>query len=143
MTVQNVFDISIRLMDAQNESTGATDTVDTKEYQLRSCSLLNSLLDRVYPASDTYTVGLGGKRPVCPKVERMTDALALDERICAGVLPYGLAALLLSEEQPEQANFFQQTFLENLAEAKRGIPSADESVEDVYGGLEYGGFSRW
>ena len=30
-TVQNVFDIAIRLMDSQNETTGATDTSDTKE----------------------------------------------------------------------------------------------------------------
>lgn len=49
-TVQNVFDIAIRLMDSQNETTGATDTSDTKEYKVRTCSLLNSILDRVYPA---------------------------------------------------------------------------------------------
>ena len=45
-TVQNVFDIAIRLMDSQNETTGATDTSDTKEYKVRTCSLLNSILVR-------------------------------------------------------------------------------------------------
>ena len=29
-TVQDVFDIAVRLMDAQNESTGSTNTSDTK-----------------------------------------------------------------------------------------------------------------
>lgn len=53
-TVQDIFDISIRLIDAQNESTGSTKTADTKEYELRTPSLLNSILDRAYPASDTY-----------------------------------------------------------------------------------------
>lgn len=145
-TVQDVFDIAIRLMDAQNESTGSTDTADTKEYKLRTPSLLNSLLDRVYSGSDTYPASSGGKRPVCQKVSLMTDALDLDERICTGVLPYGLAGLLLSEENPNLGDFFWQTFLEQLEEAKRGMPTEIGAVEDVYGGfggIEYGRFSRW
>jgi len=145
-TVQDVFDIAIRLMDAQNESTGTTDTADTKEYRLRTPSLVNSLLDRVYPGSDTYATAEPGKRPICPKVAAMTDTLALDERICTGVLPYGLAGLLLSEENPTLANFFWETFLEQLAEAKGGIPAEIGDVEDCYGGfggIEYGRFSQW
>ena len=39
-TVQDVFGIAIRLIDAQNESTGSTKTSDTKEYELRTPSLL-------------------------------------------------------------------------------------------------------
>ena len=183
-TVQDVFDIAIRLMDAQNEGTGSTDTADTREYRLRTPSLLNSILDRAYPASDTWpgtnygvparaqrqrvawgeeeqgsgasSARQGGasgadfattKRPVCQKVAEMTDEIGLDGRICTGVLPYGLAALLLTEENPTLANFFWQTFLEQLAEARRGLPGAAEGVEDVYGSagdlLEYGRFSRW
>lgn len=147
-TVQDVFDIAIRLMDSQNETTGATDTSDTKEYQVRTCSLLNSLLDRVYPASDTYLSDATGLRPVCQKIAEFTDTLDLDERICTGVLPYGLAGLLLTEENPTLANFFWQTFLEQLAEAKSGLPSLIESVENVYGvgpwgGIEYGQFGSW
>lgn len=77
----------------------------------------------------------------------MTDEIGLDERICTGVLPYGLAALLLTEENPTLANFFWQTFLEQLEEAKRGTPSGESAVEDTYGFLGdclgYGQFSRW
>ena len=146
-TVQDVFDIAVRLMDAQNESTGSTSTADTKEYQLRTPSLLNSILDRAYPASDTYPASTNGKRPVCPKVEGMEDEIGLDEYLCTGVLPYGLAGLLLSEENPTLANFFWQTFLEQLEEEKRGLPAAEGSVEDCYGfltdNLEYGRFARW
>ena len=61
-TVQEVFDIAIRLMDAQNESTGSTDTADTKEYKLRTPSLLNSLLDGTYPASGKHPGGGGRTR---------------------------------------------------------------------------------
>lgn len=146
-TAQDVFDIAIRLMDAQNQSTGSTDTADTKEYRLRTPALLNSILDRAYPASDTYPGTAGGKRPVCGKVTSMADEIGLDERLCTGVLPYGLAALLLTEESPALANFFWQTFLEQLEEAKRSLSGSAGAIEDCYGllsdNLEYGRFSRW
>lgn len=146
-TVQTVFNIAIHLMDAQNESTGSTETADTKEYQLRTPSLLNSVLDRAYPASDNWPEATDRKRPICPKISAMTDEIDLDERICTGVLPYGLAGLLLTEENPVLANFFWQTFLEQLEEAKRGVPSGIDSIEDVYGflsdTLEFGRFAQW
>lgn len=146
-TAQDVFDIAIRLMDAQNESTGSTNTADTKEYRLRAPSLLNSILDRAYPASDTYPDAADGRRPVCPKVAELTDEFALDGRLCTGVLPYGLAGLLLTEENPTLADFFWQTFLEQLEAAKQGLPAAAAAIEDTYGlmrdMLEYGRFSRW
>lgn len=150
MTVQDVFDISIRLMDSQNESNGSTNTTDTREYAFRTPSLLNSILDQVYPASDTYVSAVNCIRPVLPSVSGMEDYLDLDDAICRNVLPYGLAALLLTEENPTLANFFWQTYLENLQRAKNSLPSEIESVEDVYGvsslytgGIEYGQFSRW
>ncbi len=143
-TVQDVFDIAVRLMDAQNESTGATDTADTKEYRLRTPSLLNSILDRVYPVSDTLPPAPPGRRPIAPKVQAMTDTLDLDERICTGVLPYGLAGLLLTEEDPRRADFFWQTFLEQVHFCGVSLPAAIESVVDVYGDtLEYGQFAHW
>ena len=149
-TVQEIFDQAIRMMDAQNESTGSTKTADTKEYELRTPSLLNSILDRAYPASDTYAAAQEaagpGKRPVCQKVSAMSDTVDMDERLCTGVLPYGLAGLLLTEENPTLADFFWQTFLEQLNAAMRSLPSEIGDIEDVYGGfggIEYGRFSRW
>jgi len=54
-TVQEIFDEAIHLIDAQNESTGSTDTSDTKEYKVRACKCLSSLLNEAYPCSDTYS----------------------------------------------------------------------------------------
>ena len=36
VSVQQVFDMAIHLMDEQSESTGATETVDTQEYKFRT-----------------------------------------------------------------------------------------------------------
>ena len=155
MTVHDVFDMAVHLMDAQNESTGATQTTDPHEYELRAPNILNTLLDQVYPYSDTYPyVPAGGPRPSLASVSNLEDYLDLDDYICRNVLPYGLAGLLLTEENPTQANFFWQTYLENLNTARSRLPSSGiESVEDVYGGgggsvlgwgsIEYGEFGRW
>lgn len=146
VTVQEIFDIAIHLMDSQNESTGSTETADTKEYKLRTVSLLNSILDRAFPYSDNYRDALeaaGGKRPICPKVSGMTDEVELDERVCTGALPYGLAGLLLLEEDPSRANFLWQTFLEQLELCRQGLPSGIGEVENLYGSIEYGEFGAW
>jgi len=144
-TVQAIFDKAIYLIDGQNESTGVTVTSDTKEYQVRTIGILNNLLDVVYPASDTFAIGEDGKRPALDDIEKFTDELDLDARILRDVLPNGLAAKLLAEENPALADYFQQCFEQSLAEARSKRPAAFESIDDClpYGGIEYGEFGRW
>jgi hypothetical protein len=146
-SVKEVFDIAIHLIDAQNESTGATETTDTKEYLLRTPNLLNSILNRAYPYSDTY-VPVAEKRPVHPKVSAPADLIEMDDYICLSVLPYGLAALLVNPEGDGAiASFLWQMFEEGLMMARNSLPAGIESVDNVYGGfgggIEYGEFSKW
>lgn len=142
-TVQAVFDKAMYLIDAQNENSGATVTSDTKEYQVRTIGILNTLLDEVYPASDTFRLGADGKRPALEDVASFTDELDLDARILREVLPNGLAARLLSEENQALANYFQQCYEESLASARYNRPAVFESIEDPYGGIECGEYGRW
>lgn len=143
-TVQAIFDKAIYLIDAQNESTGFTTSADTKEYRVRTIGILNNLLDVVYPASATYPDDDTG-RPALDDIYSFDDELDLDPRILRDVLPNGLAAHLLSEENPSLAEYFQQLFEEHLEAARAGVRATFESVDDAmpYGGIEYGRFSRW
>lgn len=141
-TAQAVFDKAMYLIDAQNESTGITVTSDTKEYQVRAVGILNSMLDVVYPASDTFRLGADGKRPYLPDIKSLKDELDLDARCLRDILPNGLAAKLLSEENPNLAKYFQQTYEQGIVEARFGTPAAFEEVEG-YGGIEYGQFGHW
>lgn len=145
-TVQGVFDKAIRLIDAQNESTGSTDTADTKEYKLRTLSILNNLIDDAYPASSNYAV-TDGERPALDDLTAFTDEIDMDAYVVRSVLPCGLAAKLLSEENPALADYFQQLYEQRLVKAKLGVPAAFENIggDDggAYGGIEYGEFSRW
>lgn len=146
-TVQAVFDKAMYLIDAQNESTGATLTSDTQEYKVRTVGILNNLLDEVYPASDTFAYTEAGRRPCLPDIVSFEDELDLDGAICRNVLPLGLAAKLLSEENPTLANYFQQRYEEMLERAMSRVPATFESIDGdeggPYGGIEYGEFGYW
>lgn len=145
LSVQGVFDKAMYLIDAQNESTGSTDNSDTTEYKVRTLGILNNLIDDAYPASDTFTIGEDGKRPALDDLTGFSDEIKMDPYIVRSVLPCGLAAKLLSEENPTLADFFWQLYEQRLAKARAGVPASFESIEDglPYGGIEYGEFARW
>lgn len=107
-----VFDRAIHLMDEQYEMTGETRTVDTKEYEYRTLSILNILRHELYPFSDTYTQGEGGKRYICPMITDFEQEIDLDDAIAQGVMPYGLAAHLLLGENDALASYFSQRYQE-------------------------------
>jgi len=145
-SMQAVFDKAIHWIDAQNESTGSTMTADTKEYALRTPSIVNMYLNVVYPYSDTYAAREDGRRPFLEPVAALEDELDLDAYICMSVLPFALAAGLLVEENAAVADAALQIYQENLARAAGTLPSEISDVENVYGGfggIEYGEFSRW
>ena len=142
-TAQQVFDMAMNLMDEINESTGATDTADTREYKNRTISILNILRMECFPASDTYLVTQPGKRPVCPEIPDFQTPIGLDDGICQGVLPYGLAAHLLLDENPDVASYFSQRYAELLEQYRNRLPAESEDITPLYGGIEYGQFASW
>jgi len=143
-TAQRVFDIAMGLMDEVNESSGATDTSDTKEYKVRTLLILNALRGELYPYSDTYQVETEGKRPILGTIETFQDVIGMDDYICQTVLPYGLAAQLFLDENQAAASFFQQRYEELRNNLSRGLPQGSEAIVDCYGvGQPYNEFSRW
>ena len=142
-TAQNVFDTTMALIDEVNESTGATDTSDTREYKQRTLAILNLLRGELYPYSDTFEKGGGKTRPIVKIIADFNEPILLDDYICQSVLPYGLAAHLLLDENPSAAGFFNGRYNELKAMLQRGLGGVSEDITDVYGGLTYNEFSRW
>ena len=142
-TAQRVFDITMGLIDEVNENSGETDTADTREYKVRTLLILNALRGELYPYSDTYNVETAGERPIVSVIQDFDTPIDLDDYICQSVMPYGLAAHLLLDENPDVAAFFNQRYAELLSEYRRGIPAASEDIQELYGGIEYGQFARW
>ena len=145
-TAQRVFDIAMGLMDEVNESTGNTDTSDTREYKVRTLFILNALRGELFPYSDTFSVEEPGKRPILAVIQTFTDVIGMDDFICQTVMPYGLAAHLLLDENPSAASFFMQRYEELREQLAKGFPGVSEPIEDVYGdGMShpYNDFARW
>ena len=141
-----VFELAINLMDELDDE-GKYRNDDTKEYERRSRGILNILIGELYPYSDTFKKNQewGSKRrPVVQELEALGEEIDLDDYICRSVLPYGLAAHLLMDENPTTANFFQQRYDELKIMLSRGMLAESEDIVDVYGGLEpYNEFSAW
>lgn len=133
-TAQRVFDIAMGLIDEVSENSGATDTADTKEYKARTLLILNALRGELYPYSDTYSVEGAGRRPILHVIQNFTDVIGMDDYICQTVLPYGLAAQLLLDENSSAAGFFQSRYEELRDKLAQGLPQSSEDIEDVYGG---------
>lgn len=143
---QTVFDLAIAAM-AEMDDQGQTVHSDTKEYKDRTLLILNLLRGELYPYSDTYDSSDEG-RPVATWIRSFTAPIDLDDYICQTVMPYGLAAHLLMDENPASANFFQQRYDELKAGLRSGFPAGgSEDIVDVYGdrgGISpYNEFSRW
>lgn len=137
---QDVFKIAMGLMD---EESGEADSPDTREYKNRTLHILNLLRGELYPYSDSFTQPQPGKRPIADKIADFDTAIGLDDYICQSVLPYGLAAHLLLDENPSAAGFFQQRYEELKALLSRGMPVESLDIEDIYGGIGCGQFGRW
>lgn len=140
VTVQQVFDTAIHMMDEQSESGGATVTADTQEYKLRTLSILNAVMPSLYPYSDTYAP-TGAGRPVCPPLSQsaghsnpdFTQHIPLDDTLALGVLPYALAAHLLAGENEELSTWFLARYNQAFIDLRHKIPAIFEPIPMPYG----------
>ena len=141
-TAMQIFNTAMGFMD-EVSTDGKTDTTDTAEYKNRTLLILNALRGELYPYSDSYDPNTEGGRPIADYIRDMNSVVKLDDYICQTIMPYGLAAHLLMDENPSAAAFFQSRYEELRNRLAVGIPAQSEDITDVYGGIEYGEFSRW
>lgn len=141
ITIQQVFDTAIHMMDEQNEASGVTKTQDTMPYLVRTISILNAIMPSLFPYSDTYPQeAVSGRRPVCPMLQ-VTDyrdpdfsqQIPLDDSLAIGVLPYALAAHLLAGENDELAAFFNNKYMMAFGDLREKVPASFERIETPYG----------
>lgn len=142
---QTIYEAAIALMDSMSD-TGNADVADNNEYKHRTLPILNILRGELYPFSDTYEIDDEG-RPIVNLIRDFTKPIDLDDYICQSVMPYGLAAHLLLQEDPAAANFCQQRYDELKMRLSVGMPTLSADVEDVYGsngGIDpYNEFAQW
>lgn len=133
-SVTDVFSAAMAFMDELSDD-GDAQTNDTLEYKNRTPSIINMMLSE-------YNMLMGITANWLP-VEDLDSMLTVDTNYALGVMPYGLAANLLVDENPTAANFYQQRY-EDMRNRYMSNHAADSAeIENLYGGIEYGEFSRW
>lgn len=85
---------------------------------------------------------MGCRRFIPPALTALTDEIALDDFICRTVMPYGLAAHLVSTEDAALASFMEQRY-EELRDKYATVPAESSEITNLYGGIEYGEFGEW
>jgi len=157
-TPMDVFERMIHLSDNGDESTGKFDIADNKEYKYRIIPIINTILNELYPYSDTC-VHAEGKRAVLEPLTDLEQEIDLD-LYCIEVLVYGVAARMFTDENGNLAAFYEQEYERRLGDLRSGAGMATgaEAIEDVYSGsykdadgeiryntgyYPYNEFSRW
>ena len=140
-TIQQIYDMAIHLMDEQNESTGTTATVDTQEYKFRTISILNSVIPALYPYSGTYKAAATGRanpRKLYVEDYKNPDfeqSIPLDDTLAMTLLPYYLAAQLLSAENEALSAWFMNRYREFFMDLRDMVPASFEPITTSYGGF--------
>ena len=124
MTFQNTFDLAMDLCD-ERSAAGTINTTSTAVYLAKAPGFLTLLNSEV-----ARGMGIPSKQ-----VTDLTETSQCGDYVTLAVLPFGLAAMLLADENPQVASYYQQKF----EEAKRRIPTTFKPVIDVYN-LGSGGF---
>ena len=125
--VQDVFDKMLTLIDA-------VDDADVSDYENRTIGIVNVLIGELFMYSDNWKVVEKGKRPIAPEVEEFEDEIGLDDYICRTVMPYGLAAHLMLQEDTTTAAYCQQRYDELKLRLAQGLPQDSDDIVDVYSG---------
>lgn len=124
-TCTDVFNRALAIIDA-------VDDADTSDYENRTVAILNILQGELFPFSDTWSARDDGKRPVLDELTSMEDVIQLDDYICGTVMPYGLAAHWMLNEDGNTANYAEQRYEELKEKLSVGMPSESVDIYDVY-----------
>lgn len=134
MKVQDIYDITMALIDDMKND-GNVDYTSTKDYTARTPGILTILQTEVIIELKKK----GANVSSLDKIVKMSDEVDLEDNICMGVLPYGLASRLLAQEDVSLSNDFSSLYFNNLSDAtdvsenKSYIKQVNR--EDVYDSL--------
>jgi hypothetical protein len=116
VTAKQVYDMALVLMDEVLE-TGNIVADQPKYYEAKALSILTTLQAELLPLSTTPVI-----------ITDLSQNLLLPDRVSILVLPYGLAAHLLIQDDPNSASFFNARY----DELKRKVQTSITPITDVY-----------
>lgn len=144
-TAQWVFDKAMALADQLSDA-GAPDFTYNQDLKDRALPILNVMRFECARASDQYLPRrYTGRRAIPKEISDWNATLdGIDDGVAQGAMPYGLAAQLMIDEDPDVASFCNQKYQEMLALFQYSVPQAFEPIRYPYGAPEdFQSGSRW
>ena len=137
MTCQEIYDITMALMDEMLDN-GSVDYNSTKDYTARTPGILTILQTQVVMFFKSRGIDID----TLDRLESMEDTVDLEDDVCMGVLPYGLAARLLGQEDEQMSSYFSQLYNQGLADAAESSSDKQKAKQysgnNIYGLMEAG-----
>lgn len=102
----------------------------SRGYEQLAAPVLNQLLMRCFQTENALRRARGQIPLECPAaVQELGEPVDYDTRLCREILPLGLAALLILEDDPQRAAFFDWRFQNSLEQC---APAQFVPMEDCY-----------
>lgn len=128
MTGKELYELALELLACKNAD--GTHNEDCKDYMSRSVGLINILLaeniwlDRI----------LRRDKSVLPVyINSLDDALRCNSSMARAVLPYGLAALLVADEDSNAYKLMTDRYLQSIKIMKEEAVGTRHDIADCYG----------
>lgn len=131
MKAQQIYDITMALMD-EMKNDGTVDINSTKDYLARTPGILTILQTEIVIELRKH----GIETDTLDIVKNMNAEIDLEDDICTGVIPYGLAARLLGQEDASLSNYFSSLYeskkSDSASTSESKVLAKQETREDVY-----------
>jgi len=111
MTVRKALEYALDIINRRNED--GEYSMYTGDYEKNALSYINILTVSLYELDCRLKGITCNIDEVTPKsIESLDEEISLHEAICRGVLPYGLAFMMLLEEEPQRAERLHTVYKE-------------------------------
>ena len=127
MTGQTVYNLAVQLLACKN--TDGTDSMDCNDYISRAPALISILLaenlkiDRLL--RNDYSVR-------SMPLNSLNDKINCHELVAYGILPFGLASLLVADEDAELSHSLYERYLINIKNIKESVAAITRRIDDCY-----------
>ena len=127
ITGRELYAAALDIAGIRLKSGGIPATAD--DLSARSVSLINILI-----AENSFLNGLlapGAAAPVL--ISSLDDTVSLDAKLLGSALPYGLCALLMLPDDPDEAALLHNRYVQAIVRIKSELPAKRQDITEVYG----------
>ena len=129
MTAQSIYNITMALMD-EMKNDGTVDINSTKDYLARTPGILSILQTEII-----YELRkVGADISFSDEIKNINTEMDLEDEVCLGIVPYGLASRLLAQEDATLSNYFNSLYEDRMSRylSEYTELAVQEQREDVY-----------